>query len=35
MTAGAALSFVETLRDAAVRDLAWMLSSPDLLAAAP
>ncbi|MGZ2745280.1 DUF1853 family protein [Burkholderia stagnalis] len=35
MTAGAALSFVETLRDAAVRDLAWLLSSPDLLAAAP
>ncbi|MBN3793263.1 DUF1853 family protein, partial [Burkholderia sp. Ac-20353] len=35
MTARAALSFVETLRDAAVRDLAWLLSSPGLLTAAP
>ncbi|KUZ67025.1 hypothetical protein WI36_25085 [Burkholderia ubonensis] len=35
MTAGAASSFVETLRDAAVRDLAWLLASPSLLAAAP
>ncbi|MGU7775600.1 DUF1853 family protein [Burkholderia sp. MR1-5-21] len=35
MTARAALSFVETLRDAAVRDLAWLLSSPSLLTAAP
>lgn len=35
MTAGAALSFVETLRDAAVRDLAWLLASPSLLTAAP
>lgn len=35
MTARAALSFVETLRDAAVRDLAWLLASPGLLTAAP
>ncbi|WP_179405263.1 DUF1853 family protein [Burkholderia guangdongensis] len=35
MTAGAALPFVDTLRHAAVRDLAWLLASPGLLSAAP
>ncbi|KVC35659.1 DUF1853 family protein [Burkholderia pseudomultivorans] len=35
MTARAAFAFVDTLRDAAVRDLAWLLASPSLLAAAP
>ncbi|EGD02025.1 hypothetical protein B1M_23610, partial [Burkholderia sp. TJI49] len=32
MTARAAFAFVDTLRDAAVRDLAWLLASPSLLA---
>ncbi|QTO47316.1 DUF1853 family protein [Burkholderia latens] len=35
MTRGAALAFVDTLRDAAVRDLGWLLASPSLLTAAP
>ncbi|KML54010.1 hypothetical protein VL15_22685 [Burkholderia cepacia] len=35
MTAGAAFAFVDTLRDAAVRDLGWLLASPSLLTAAP
>lgn len=35
MTAGAAFPFIETLRDAAVRDLAWLLASPGILTAAP
>jgi hypothetical protein len=35
MTSGAAVPFVDTLRDAAVRDLGWLLASPGLLTAAP
>ncbi|HDR9506778.1 DUF1853 domain-containing protein [Burkholderia cepacia] len=35
MTTGAAFAFVDTLRDAAVRDLGWLLASPSLLTAAP
>ncbi|MBR8056713.1 DUF1853 family protein [Burkholderia dolosa] len=35
MTTGAAFAFVDTLRDAVVRDLGWLLASPSLLTAAP
>ncbi|WP_175817775.1 DUF1853 family protein [Burkholderia diffusa] len=35
MTRGAAFAFVDTLHDAAVRDLGWLLASPSLLTAAP
>ncbi|HDR8928909.1 TPA: DUF1853 family protein [Burkholderia vietnamiensis] len=35
MTHDAAFAFVDTLRDAAVRDLGWLLASPSLLTAAP
>ena len=35
MTTGAACAFVDTLHDAAVRDLGWLLASPSLLTAVP
>lgn len=35
MTTGAAFAFADTLLDAAVRDLGWLLASPSLLTAAP